>query len=196
MEQLEKLTRRRPFAKCAQDESHDALALLRADHEEVRRLFAEALAESTSAGDRQKLFGTIADALTMHAKVEERVFYPAVKERSKARSHEREEVLEAIEEHGAVKDAIRKLKRASGRDESYRAKLQVLAEMVEHHAEEEEHTMFPEARRLLGEQRLLELGREIAALKEGARRTTRRAARSTPPRRKAAARSTRRTAAR
>jgi len=88
----------------------------------------------------------ICDALTVHAKMEAAIFYPALRRAGK--TEDKESVLEAAEEHGRVNDLIAKIRWSEGRDETFKAKLTVLKEIVEHHLKEEESTMFdPAARR-------------------------------------------------
>jgi iron-sulfur cluster repair protein YtfE (RIC family) len=150
-------------------EPPDAIALLKKDHEKVRALFAQADAlGDTAHAARLKLFKEIDAELTLHTTVEETIFYPAVKAKTKRNSDERDEVLEAYEEHAGAKELIAKLERLDARDETYKAKLQVLAEMIQHHVQEEESVLFPEARALLGPGELERLGAQIAAAKRKA----------------------------
>jgi hemerythrin-like domain-containing protein len=145
-------------------EPSDAIALLKNDHAKVKALFAQADALSDTAyAARLKLFKEIDAELTLHTAVEEKIFYPAFKAKTARNSDERDEVLEAYEEHAGAKDLIAKLERLDVRDETYKAKLQVLGEMIRHHVQEEESVMFPEARRLLGNDELERLGQQIAA---------------------------------
>jgi len=145
----------------------DAIALLKQDHKDVKALFAQAdeLGERANAA-RAKLFAEIDQQLTLHTLVEERIFYPAFKERTKAYTEERDEVLEAYEEHAGAKELIAKLERLDPKDETYKAKLQVLAEQIRHHVKEEETTFFPMARELFDEDELADLGRRILDLKK------------------------------
>lgn len=168
----------------------DALTLLHQDHEEVNALFERALDEGAPAAQRRTAINAIVEALTLHAKMEEKIFYPALRRAGK--TEERDSVLEAGEEHGVVKDLIAKIKRVQGRDETLKAKVTVLKELVQHHVEEEESTMFDEARRVMGN-KLQALGEEMQRFKDRARGTGgRRGAgtRKTAPARKTAARKT------
>ena len=147
----------------------DATALLKADHDKVKALFKEAneLGDRAFAA-RAKLFQEIDRELELHTQVEEQIFYPALKAKTKAATPERDEVLEAYEEHAGAKELIGKIERTDPKDETYKAKVQVLSEMVIHHAEEEESEMFKQARKLLSKGELEALGDEIAAFKEKA----------------------------
>ena len=117
----------------------NAIALLKADHAAVNKLFAqEQRATKQDDEKKQGIFDQIKDALTVHATIEEEIFYPAVK---KARAETPD-------------------------DESWDMKIKVLKEDVEHHVKEEEGEMFPDARKFLGEKRLIELGAELNARKQ------------------------------
>lgn len=145
----------------------DALTLLKKDHQEVRELFREVEALGERAFEaRRKLFVQIATALKTHARIEEEIFYPAFKERTKSLSEERKEVLEAIEEHAIVKRLVAELEGLDAKEETFAPKLQVLMENVEHHAKEEETEMFPMAREIFERDELQELGAELQAAKE------------------------------
>lgn len=146
----------------------DALSLLKADHDKVRELFAQAEKLSDRATtSRRALFEEIDEELTLHAKIEEKIFYPALRERAK-KSEDRDEVMEAFEEHAVAKRLIKELERLEPTDERYKAKLTVLMENVKHHADEEEREMFPIARKLFKSDELKEIGEEIIAAKEKA----------------------------
>ena len=75
-------------------------------------------------------------------------------------------MLEAYEEHAAAKNLMHVLEQTDPKDETYRAKLQVLSEMIDHHVKEEETELFKQARALLSQDELVEIGEEITAMKE------------------------------
>ena len=134
----------------------DALALLKSDHQQVSKLFAQA---EKNEAEQEGIFAEINAALTVHATIEEEIFYPAVK---KAKSEQtKDEVLEALAEHKQIKALLAELHGMSGEDESFAMKLKVLKEDVEHHVEEEQNEMFPDAKKFLGEKRLVELGASL-----------------------------------
>jgi hemerythrin superfamily protein len=143
----------------------EATALLKKDHAKVKDLFKK----FEAAGDRatqskQRLFQEIKAELDAHAAVEEKIFYPAVQ---KLRSKEVQDlVLEAIEEHKVVKTLLKQIAELTPDDETFDAKMTVLQESVEHHADEEEKEMFPQAKEHLSEERRLELGAEMESRKE------------------------------
>ena len=100
--------------------------------------------------------------MSIHAKVEEEIFYPAV--RGVGADDSERLVLEAREEHALVKGLLAELRGMSPADESFAAKMKVVMDLVEHHAEEEEKEMFDAAEEL-GDDELLQLGERIARRK-------------------------------
>ena len=153
-----------------QEDAPDALTLIRSDHREVEALFAKALADDTPAAQRRTITAKITQALTVHAQMEEALFYPAL--RKAGGTKERDSVLEAAEEHGVVKDLIAKIEALRGRDETLVAKVTVLKELVQHHVKEEESEIFGEARDKIGQARLKTLGAEMQRFKQSALRGT------------------------
>ena len=123
--------------------STDAIALLKADHRQVEKWFAE-FKKSRSAGKKGKLAEQICNALRVHTTIEEELFYPAFLKatRDKDMHHEAEV------EHGAAKKLIAEIEATSSNDDYFDAQLTVLSEMIKHHVKEEEQPggMFAEAR--------------------------------------------------
>jgi hemerythrin superfamily protein len=143
----------------------NALDLIHADHEEAAALFKTALDDGTKPAAKKEAISKVCFALTVHANMEEKIFYPALRKAGK--SKEKDSVLEAAEEHACVKDLIAKIKRITGPDESLEAKVTVLKELVEHHVKEEESEIFSEARSVLGP-KLDALGAEMQRFKDRA----------------------------
>src|ERR1700683_4858983 len=143
----------------------NAIAWLKADHAAVNKLFAqEQRATKQDDEKKQGIFDQIKDALTVHATIEEEIFYPAVK---KARAeHVKDEVREGYEEHKQIKSLLAQISSITPADETYDMKIKVLKEDVEHHVKEEETEMFPDAKKFLREKRLMELGAELEARKQ------------------------------
>jgi hemerythrin-like domain-containing protein len=135
-----------------------ATDLLKKQHKSVKALFKKL--ERTEDGEqRRQLMDRVAAELTLHTKLEEDLFYPAVRE---VRTSKTEEMVdEAYEEHHVVKLVLGELPRLDPEDERFGAKMTVLSELVEHHVEEEEGEMFPMCEKKLGKERLQELGREM-----------------------------------
>jgi len=124
----------------------DATALLARDHAEVKKLFKqyEKLADAEAEGEeRQALAERICAMLTVHATIEEEIFYPAARE-----ADVEDDLLDEAEvEHASAKDLIAQIQSMSPDDELYDAKVKVLGEYVDHHVQEEEGEMFPKCRR-------------------------------------------------
>ncbi|MDC8773062.1 hemerythrin domain-containing protein [Roseateles albus] len=136
----------------------DAIALLKADHEAVSQLFAEY--ENTRAVKAKKaLVAEICTALSVHAQIEEEIFYPEFK----AALKDKLLVPEATIEHAGVKGLIAELRGAEPDGEIYDAKVKVLSEYVKHHVKEEQNEMFPKAK--ASSLDMAELGARMAARK-------------------------------
>jgi len=139
----------------------DAIALLKADHREVEKLFAQ-FEKTRFAMRKEKLADEICNALRVHTTIEEEIFYPAflVATSDKALHHEAEV------EHAGAKKLIAEIADENSRDDYFEAKVKVLSEMIKHHVNEEEQPggMFAEARK--SEMDLLSVGRELKARKE------------------------------
>jgi hemerythrin superfamily protein len=144
---------------------HDAIALLKTDHATVKKMFEkEGKLTKKDSEKKASLFNQIKAALEVHAGIEEEIFYPAVK---KARSeHVKDEVREAYEEHKQIKNLLAQVSSITPADETYDMKIKVLKEDVEHHVKEEEGEMFPDAKKFLGESRLVEMGAQLEARKQ------------------------------
>ncbi|HSW03320.1 hemerythrin domain-containing protein [Aquabacterium sp.] len=119
----------------------DAIALLKADHEAVSELFTE-FEKTRSVAKKKTLVAEICTALSVHAQIEEEIFYPAVK----AALKDKLLVPEATIEHASLKELIAQLDGAEPDGEMYDAKVKVLSEYVKHHVKEEQSEMFPKAK--------------------------------------------------
>lgn len=137
----------------------EALNFLKKQHREVEALFNKAV-RTQDATERLNLFKQIDRDLRVHAIIEEEIFYPEVKRRVE-KSEERLEVAEAYEEHGLVKITIESLERLDPATEQYQAKLAVLMNLVQHHVDEEESTMFKLAHHLFDKAELEEIGSRL-----------------------------------
>ena len=120
----------------------EATAMLRADHKKVAGLF-DAFEKTNSAARKKKIVSEICMELTVHATLEEEIFYPAVK----AALKDHELVPEATVEHGSVKDLIAQVKDVEPDGEMYDARVKVMGEFVKHHVKEEQNEMFPKAKK-------------------------------------------------
>ena len=145
----------------------DAIAMLKNDHDKVKKLLTE-LETTTERGvkTREELFATIKGELTIHEAIEEEIFYPALKSHPKAKDI----VLEGYEEHHVVDLLMGELESLDVSDETWGAKAMVMKENIEHHIEEEEGEMFRQARQVFDRQELEDLGARMAERKASAQR--------------------------
>ena len=128
----------------------DAIEMLIADHEKVKELFRKYEATGDRAYQQKKRIAEEVFAeITVHSTLEEELFYPAVKAETDKQGQEL--VAESVEEHHVVAMLIEELKALDPKDERYDAKFTVLMENVEHHIEEEEDELFPEAEDVLAD---------------------------------------------
>jgi hemerythrin superfamily protein len=122
----------------------DAIDILMADHKKVKALFKQfAKLDEGDEAEKQEIVAQICQELTVHASIEEEIFYPAVREEIE----EPDLMDEALVEHAGAKDLIAQLKQMSPGDDLYDAKVTVLGEQIDHHVEEEEGEMFPKAKK-------------------------------------------------
>jgi hemerythrin superfamily protein len=127
----------------ATDTRQDAIALLKADHRSVEDLFEE-FEGASGVGKKQRIAQQICLELTVHAQIEEEIFYPACEGKV-----EEDLLKEAYVEHDGAKVLIAEIEAGGPDDDYYEAKVKVLSEQIEHHVEEEERRMegmFAQAR--------------------------------------------------
>lgn len=128
----------------ADSDKQDAATLLKADHRTVEDLF-EKFENAKGDGAKEKLALKICMELTIHAQIEEEIFYPACEGKI-----EEDLLKEAYVEHDGAKVLIAEIEAGGPDDEYYDAKVKVLSEQIEHHVEEEEkrlNGMFAQARK-------------------------------------------------
>ena len=129
----------------AEGKTQDAIALLKEDHRTVEQLF-EQFEKASGEGRKQKLAHQICLELSVHAQIEEEIFYPACEGKV-----EEDLIQEAYVEHDGAKVLIAEILKGEGADdEFFDAKVKVLQEQIEHHVEEEEKRlegMFSQARK-------------------------------------------------
>lgn len=138
----------------------DAIAMLIADHEKVKSLFEEFAALGDRAKvSKKKIADQICHELTVHAQLEEEIFYPTVRPPIK----DGDLMDEALVEHACAKDLIAEIMAMQPGDDLYDAKVTVLSEQIKHHVREEENDMFPKVRNTKVD--LVKLGEQMAELK-------------------------------
>jgi hypothetical protein len=188
----------------------EAIALLKNDHRKVEGLFKRfndgggisgvvkrITGAGASARQRRATAERICAELEVHARIEEEIFYPAVRALRDQKLGEL--VDESKDEHSTIKERVKAARTALDDDEELRTRIGSLQECVDHHVREEENEMFPLLEERMPDGERAQLGRQLAASKRGSapasrtaprRKTTRRAAART-----AQARRTRKTTA-
>ena len=133
--------------KTSKSAAPDAIELLTTDHKEVKTLFKQydkLVASDGSEDEKQAVAEQICQMLTLHATIEEELFYPAARE---ALGEDADLVDEADIEHASAKELIAQIEGGSPADDHFDARVKVLGEYIDHHVKEEEGEMFPKAKK-------------------------------------------------
>ena len=142
----------------SQGRAPDALALLKADHDLVQDLFAQ-FEKARTEKQKTTLAQEICTELTIHAQIEEEIFYPAVRE-----AIDDEDLMDEAEvEHASAKDLIAQIEKSAPGEQQFDSKVTVLGEYVKHHIKEEQSEMFRKVRK--ADLDLKELGAAMSARK-------------------------------
>ena len=136
----------------------DAIQLLKDDHKKVEKIFSDL---ENKRDDRRALFPELDRELSIHAEIEEKVFYPA----ARGAEPTRDLVLESIEEHKQIKMVLADLEKTDMRTAEWAADLKVLKEDVMHHVGEEEKELFPKVQKILSKDQLDDLGTRMKEMK-------------------------------
>ena len=166
----------------------DVTQLLKEDHDRVRALFqkyrggggitglVKRVTGSVSPRERRAAVEKVCHELEVHTRLEEEIFYPAVRE---LHDPELDRLLEeSLREHATVKEQVSALRADAREDADRDEKVNELEQSVEHHATEEENEMFPRLQDMMPESTRTELARRIRAAKRAAMPGTRRTAAS------------------
>jgi Hemerythrin HHE cation binding domain len=143
--------------------SRDAVALLKADHAEVKKCFKDyqkLVKSDASAAERQALSSEICKMLTVHAQIEEEIFYPAARE---FLGDDADLVDEADVEHASAKELISQIEDGNPDDMHFNARVKVLGEYIDHHVQEEQDELFPKVKAAGMDTKAI--GQELAARK-------------------------------
>ena len=156
---IHRRTAERARARGAKD---DAIKILKTDHKEVSGLLEKYENGRLSKDRKVAVAKQICMALTVHAQIEEEIFYPAAREAVRSG----DDLLDEAEvEHGSIKDLVSAIENASpDDDELFDARVKVLGEYVKHHVKEEENELFPKIRK--SDMDLEEVGARLMARKE------------------------------
>ncbi len=146
--------------KARQAKPQDAIDLLKADHKEALETYDKFL-KSKSAKEKQLLAAEVCLALSVHMRIEEDIFYPAVNQALGQEEDVEDKLVvpEARVEHASLKKLITEVEAAS-EDLEFEARVQVMSEYTRHHAKEEENKMFPKAKKCGLD--MQELGEQLA----------------------------------
>jgi hemerythrin-like domain-containing protein len=141
----------------------DALKLLKQDHDEVKKMLTD-LESTTERAEKTRTEGlaTLKSELEIHEAIEEEIFYPALKDHPKTKDL----ALEGYEEHHVVDMVMAEIEGVEPSDETWMAKFTVMKENLEHHIEEEEGEMFPQAKQVFDDEELGELGERMQSRKD------------------------------
>lgn len=145
--------------KSSSSKAQDATVLLKTDHELVSDLFAE-YEEADSVKEKKQIAEQICNELTVHAQIEEEIFYPAVKKALK----DKELIPEAMVEHATLKSLVAQVEDEEPSGEMFDAKIKVMKEYVKHHVKEEQNEIFPKAKST--DLDMNELGAKLSKRKE------------------------------
>ena len=137
----------------------DALEFLKSQHREVEELFKqfEKLGDEGPSEEKEPIVRMACEKLTVHASIEEEIFYPAAREIDDVESL----LNEAEVEHNTAKDLIATLDSMDASDPMFSATFTVLSEYIKHHVKEEEGELFPKVKK--SDLDLDALGQELAA---------------------------------
>lgn len=130
--------------------------MLKEDHREVESLIAQ-----LEDGADQETFGKLKNALTMHTQIEESILYPALEDFDETG----EQVEESYQEHDDVDQLLEDMTGIDPQSEEFQDLLVELKDSIEHHVQEEENQMFPNAENLLGTETLEEMGETAGGIK-------------------------------
>ena len=140
----------------------NAVELLKADHDVVRKLFQDV--KESDESKHPPIFEKIKAELDVHAHIEETIFYP--KMQADGDKELVDLVLEGIEEHRQMKMFLKQIAALSDDSEQFEPKLKVLMEDTDHHVKEEEDEMFPLVKDQFDSAVLNQLGDKMVAEKE------------------------------
>jgi iron-sulfur cluster repair protein YtfE (RIC family) len=141
----------------------DAFKFITKEHNRMDKTFAE-LAKTTeqSSVKRTELFEKLKKDLEIHMRIEEAILYPELKNHKKTE----DKGYEGIAEHDVGKNLLREMDSMPKDNKEWTAKFDVLKESMEHHNKEEEDDLFPDARKVLSQEKIDEMGEKLVKEKE------------------------------
>ena len=153
----------------------DAIELLKKDHDRVEELFARfrggngltglvnRITGNVSSRQRHAAVAAICRELTVHTRMEEEIFYPAVRAIGDAKLGSL--IGESLREHAKVKEQVATLEKGGHEGDDLDSRVSTLEQDVQHHVSEEEGEMFPRVETLMPMEQRTELGRRLQARK-------------------------------
>ncbi len=146
----------------------DAFKFIKEEHDRMDETF-EKLAETTERAEktREEFFAKLKKDLEIHMKIEEAILYPVLKEHKETE----EKGFEGIAEHDVGKNLLREMDSMPKDNKEWTAKFDVLKESMEHHNKEEEDELFPDARKVLSQEEIDEMGEKLVREKERLEKT-------------------------
>jgi hypothetical protein len=142
------------------ENSMDAISLLKKDHREVSALFKKF---ESAKSEKGAIAAEVCKLITVHAQIEEELFYPAARDALED-DDEGEKLLDEAEvEHASAKELIAQIEDSEEGDDLFEAKVTVLGEYIEHHVKEEENELFPKVSKT--DLDLEQLGRKLEGRK-------------------------------
>jgi len=151
-----------PSKRASSKKGNDAISMLKEDHDKVKKMFKdfERMHEAEEDQEAEQLAKQICNELTVHATIEEEIFYPEVRG-----AIDDEDLMDEAEvEHASAKELIAQIESMSSGDDKFAAKVMVLGEYINHHVKEEQDEMFPQAKKAKVD--LAELGERMLARKQ------------------------------
>jgi iron-sulfur cluster repair protein YtfE (RIC family) len=141
----------------------DAFDFIKKEHKRLDKAFSK-LANTPAEEEetRENIFNNLKKKLEIHMKLEESMLYPMLKRQSELRGR----VFEGIVEHDESKNLLREMNSMKKNSEVWLAKFVLLRENMEHHNKVEEDELFPEAREILNQNEIDDLGRSLLEEKE------------------------------
>lgn len=159
--QIKKNVAKKVTLKKAQPKAADIISIILQDHKPLKELIKVMKSEDKTPIEKRAAFEEFAPLLARHAKPEEVALYVPMKDVEDLRV----DGFEGDTEHGIADELIETIKQTKEAS-AWEAKVKVLAELVEHHIEEEEEDMFPEVKKMFPKEMLLQMGEEYVALRD------------------------------
>jgi hemerythrin-like domain-containing protein len=138
--------------------------VLKEDHREVKSILEKLV--KAEGKEREKMFLKLGEELVPHMKAEEKVFYTRLIRVEKGREHG----MEGMEEHHVAELVLKELQKMSKEEDRWSAKLSVFKELINHHIQEEEGSIFKTAETVLKEEELQEILRGFEQEKQKIRK--------------------------